>query len=530
MRMKKLLHSLLLSALFCSFAPGMKAQLTSVDLYGEWKLEGNIEITAAGEPYAESLSSTTVTLSKGSYDIQMLGFCGATKSVFDGRLKDGALFQNTYAAWTVNGATLAVSNSAGVNPWNPSNIQVFEGAPVSADGKTITLPDFTIVKIAGYATPDAEILLRGTNCKLTMVEQEEIVAADLSGEWRFAAAGTVESEGIFTDNFPTEFDMTLTSTSENNKVYDAELRFEGFEPLTIKDAKFNGVSLEIPFNNTYLDAAKQILFYNFSANVAEGTLKFNMASETSLSLMNGLRLVQITEGETVLVQYYSTGNAVRKIEASDFAGSYTVKVGNIEYVDARPYDVQYPNEFQVVIEEDNGQYFITTFLNEDTYLLNYGGIEAFISAADPTTLEIPTGGLYCYVKYLGGERENQVFATLGSPTGEEKGTVTITLTKEGTASMSDFSLFVQGEIDALFTDITISKNADGIKHTEAAPAKSDIYAADGRICIAGEPQYVEVYSLTGARVYNGTTSEVAGLGKGLYIVKTAKNVQKVLLW
>jgi len=414
------------------------AQVTSMaDLFGTYKFTATVNVTDAGKDLADNFKSECdVTITKCSYGVfdgEIQGLAGATAAQ---SINGIDLSANTIKITNPNGnglwsGGLYMSNTEGVYPFGGSyNDILYTFDPAT---KTITLPEFTLVT-CNHSAQTATIVATFTNAKLTLVASENIEVADLSGDWHFTA-GKGNYDVMEGSTLPTEFDMTVTATDDSKKNYNISMKLGEFAPLALT-ATFDGVTLTIPFNETYFDAENKIGIVNMYGEARPGTITFNMINESLLSLSSGMVIAQDSISPEVkggYMQWYMSGSAKKQggeVAAATWEGTYTVKAGSI-YKQLN--DFTYPETFEmeVAYDADYGIYLITKFFGQDVTALNYGGITLTPSADDPNMAEIKTGGYLQTIK--GGEH----YLCLKDQNLSD-GSLVITRLADGTYTISDF--------------------------------------------------------------------------------------------
>ena len=562
--MKKLLHLIFLSALAFSFTP-MKAAdaITDVkELYGTWHFTA--QSSNVNSAYSSAFSANcdvTIKESPVSGACTISGFAGAQRDL-TATLEGSTLVvtpnsNNVGGDWyTEDNTQLYYSNETGANPFGEIQQNLSLVFTIGSGGTSLTTTGFTLVALSNNSgdpsQATATIVAKFTNCAMTLTKKadvEEKPATDMSGNWHFEVDPAEEGDQFGTSmkdsDFPTSFDMTLTATNDMFTTYRAEITFPDYQPVTIEDVTFDDETMTFPIANTYIDKDQQIAFAvseNNNPATLEGYFAFTKTDNNTLDL-NAAPWFCITK-EGNMYQYYNAGTATKEVEGIDFSGTYTVTTPEVEYADPRLTDYTIPETWQLKIEKatSGDGYVITTFLNEN---LAGSPILANVSAEDPNVLEIST-----YSSQMGaasvvpiGELGSDKFLAIANGPEEQKEGDIITFTyniEEETYALSSYALiytdynpdaesgnwelFVSGESSAV-------KGTSGVKEAEAdaAPAQSCVYTVNGSIVIAGEPTRVEVYSLTGACLYDGITNEIGGLKRGYYLVRTGKNVNKVIL-
>lgn len=430
--------ALALIAAFVMVLP-TSAQVASVaDLFGTYKFTATVNITDAGKDLADNFKSECdVTITKCSYGVfdgEIQGLAGATAAQ---SINSIDLAANTIKITNPNGnglwgGGLYMSNTEGVYPFGVYNDILYTFDPAT---KTITLPDFTLVT-CNHKEGTATVVATFTNAKLTLVSSESIDIADLSGDWHFAAGkGTYDvMEG---STLPTEFDMTLTATDDTKKNYSISMKLGDFAPLALT-ATFDGVTMTIPFDETYFDAENKIGLVNMYGQARPGTITFNLINESTLSLTSGMTIAQDSISPEVkggYMQWYVSGTAKKQdaeAETVTWAGTYKVKVAN-PYVNLADYTVPTEFDMEVTYFEDWGIYLVTKFLGEDVSSLNNGGINFYPSEDDPNKAEIKTGG---YLRTItAGEH---YLALKDMNMSDSNSSLVMTRLEDGSYTISDF--------------------------------------------------------------------------------------------
>ena len=444
--MKKLYVLFTMAALL--FTVSANAAVESMaDLFGKYKFTATVNVTDAGQSYTEHFKSECdVTIAKcsiGIFDGEISGIAGATSA------------QSVYA-FDSSANTIQIKNPNGNGLWggglymsNPEGIYPFGGTyndilyTVDPSTKTITMPDFTLVK-CDHGAMTATIIATFTNAKLTLVEAENVNVTDLSGDWHFTA-GKGTYDVMENSTLPTEWDMTLTAQGDDKRNYDISLKLGEFAPLALT-ATFDGVTLTIPFNETYFDAEQKIGIVNMYGVARPGEITFNMINENQLSLTSGMVIAQDSISEEVkggYLQWYMAGSAKKQgaeAPAVTWPGTYTLKSGNFNVFDGGS-DFAAESEIVVEYNAEWGLHLVTKFLGYDVVNINYGGIGFEPSATDPNVAYIKLQSAYggsMYVKSAEGVFYKLVDANGGTESLELKSN------GDGTFSLSPFFV-VKGE-------------------------------------------------------------------------------------
>ena len=465
------------------------AQVSSiVDLFGKYKFTATVEFTAEGEAYKSQLpSECDAEISEdGTYIAKIVGFAGSQTqqninaiSIEQNMLK--VLNLNNPALWS-NGLILA--NENGDNPygvWDSAAgawaVESYGPVYYTFDPATkeISIPDFTVVKMSDYTAAKGTIIAKYTSVKMTLVQGTTVEIADISGDWNFKAGSSTYST-MAGSTIPTEFAVTLAKSDDTNRAYNATFAIEGFEAVTLP-ATFDGNSLAIAYDSTYLDAANGIRFGNMNGSkVKQGSIEFKSQSEEAFSLYSGFSFVVDSIGKNKagdadstyvkLQQWYMDGTLKLPSEAPafDWAGVYNVKAGDLFVQNAA--GIEWPTEFQfeVTYYETSDIYCVTSVFGYDIAGINYGGL-MFTPAEDGKSADINTGNLAS----LGGGMFMKIL-DMNLTTSPIK----LTVNEDGTMSVMGLSV-ATGEygsndnvLNAYYSNLVITKEAA----EEEAPAFS----------------------------------------------------------
>ena len=470
--------ALALIAAFMLALPARAQVASAADLFGTYKFTADVQVTDAGQALTGHFKSECeVVITKCSqniYDGEIQGLAGAAnlQKIYSVDTEKNVIIirnPNSPAPW---GGGLYMANAEGAYPFAQDNQYSDIEYPFDPATKTITLPNFTLVT-CDNANSTATIAASFTNAKLTLVQSESIEVTDLSGDWHFTAGkGTYDvMEG---STLPTEWDMTLTATDDTKKAYNISLTLGDFAPLALT-ATFDGVTLNIPFKDTYFDVENKIGLVYYGGN--QGNISFSLANENLLTLTSGMYIAQDSISPEVkggTLQYYIAGSAKRQggeTEKVTWEGTYKIKAGSIYKAIA---DFEYPEEFDMVVtyNADYDIYLVTEFFGCDVKSLNNGGISFKPSADDPNKAEITTNPAYLKTITAGAS-----YLTLKDLNLSTASNIVITRLEDGTYTMSDFSItnMLMDEnynqthsLAAFYQQVTAEKEPEAVPFTWAS--------------------------------------------------------------
>ena len=493
--MKK--NYLMLFCLVLFMAINATAQVSSVaDLFGKYRFTADVEFTEDGQSYKDLLSGDCdATIEEdGTYIAKIVGFAGSQVqqninaiSIEKNMVK--VLNLNNPALWN-NGLMLA--NENGDNPygvWNSetSNWDVESYGPVyytfDPATKEISIPAFTVITMSDYNAAKGTIIAKYTNVKMTLVEAETIEVADISGDWNFAAGSgaydTMEGSVI-----PTDFSIALAKNGDDNLAYTATIAIEGYNNVEMP-ATFDGNTLTLAYDDTYLDEAKGIRFAPMYGPAKKGTIEFKSQSESAFTLYNGFSFASDKMGKTqdetadsLIVngeyhQWYIAGalkSANGGSQAFTWDGTWNVKVGNpaTDIIKAGTEDISsWPAEFpmHVTYYEAIGMYYVDQLFGYDLYGVNQGGLKLTPNADGTATVALD--GYYgcAFLKSNGDGTFLQLTNSSGAATN-----FTITPNEDGSVKIEDLFIQTLDFATGAQTPVVFYQNMSAVKEGAEEPA------------------------------------------------------------
>lgn len=484
--------------LFCLvlfMAINATAQVSSVaDLFGKYKFTATVEYTEAGETYKNQLpAESDVTISEdANYIAKIVGFAGSqTQQNINAISTEKEMLKvtnpNNPQLW--NGLYLA--NINGDNPYGyfndaTSEWEVESYGPVyysyNPETKEITVPDFTVVTISDFQSPKATVIAKYTSVKMTLVEAEKVEVADISGDWNFAAGSgaydTMEGSVI-----PTDFSIALTKSGDDNLAYTATIAIEGYNNIELP-ATFDGNTLALAYDDTYLDEAKGIRFAPMYGSAKKGTIEFKSQSESAFTLYNGFSFASDKMGKTKdetadslyvngeYHQWYIAGtlkSADGGSQAFTWDGVWNVKVGNpaIDIIKAGTEDISsWPAEFpmHVTYYDATGMYYVDQLFGYDLYGVNQGGLKLTPNADGTATVALD--GYYgcAFLKSNGDGTFLQLTNSSGAATN-----FTITPNEDGSVKIEDLFIQVLDFNTGAQTPVVFYQNMSAVKESAEEP-------------------------------------------------------------
>ena len=473
------------------------AQNFTIDqLFGKWHFTADVEFTAdATQAHKEALSGDceAVISADEVYLAKIVGFAGSKEQQNINQIgakngQDMAKINNlnTPQLWS----DLLLANENGDNPYGvfaDGDWKVKSYGPVyynvyAADG-LITIPDFTVVlKVTDYQAEKATIIAKYTNVKMTLVEAETIEVADISGDWNFTAGNgaydTKEGSVI-----PKNFALTLAKSGSSNRDYTATIAIEGYSSVEMP-AIFDGNTLALAYDDTYLDEANGIRFAPMYGSAKKGTIEFKSQSETAFTLYSGFSFASDKMGKTKdetadslyvngeYHQWYIAGtlkSAAGGSQAFTWDGIWNVKVGNAatDIIKAGDEDISsWPAEFemQVTYYDAIDKYYVDKFMGFDIYNINQGGM--VLTPNEDGTASVALDGYYgcAFLK----QNEDGTFIQLTNSSGAATN-FTLTLNEDGSVKIEDLFVQILDFNTGVQTPVVFYQNMTAVKEGAEEP-------------------------------------------------------------
>ena len=215
-----------------------------------------------------------------------------------------------------------------------------------------------------------------------------------------------------------------------------------------------------------------------------------------------------------------------KVPVKPFSWAQTFNVtADVETIDNA---YTYPTAFDMVVtyNEEYDIYGFQEFFGERIDALNYGGGFA-VSETDKMAATINNGVLVKSVK------QGEQYLVIADAKGETTNAINIKADAEGNLVFDDFTICWKSyttnemKVVAKYTNVkAVVGVPSAIENVEKETV--NMWMSNGALHF-DKAQAVQVYNISGKKVFSGVTAEVNGLVKGLYIVKTATGVAKVFV-
>ena len=337
-----------------------------------------------------------------------------------------------------------------------------------------------------------------------------------AGKFKMTVGSLLDFSGG-ADSFPTESDFEITYYEAIDAYYLTSIIGcnvgnvnNGGLKLTIsdEDPTVAEISLTGPYGAAYLKSSDDntVWYKMVDANGGQTPLTLKRNDDGTFTLSNFF----IVKGEYGAEKTYvaSVQDITIQGEAPvvyTWEGAYEATATVTKYVDG-----DYPETFPIVIapEGEYGQ-FITTFITEDAYGANYGGIRFTPSEEDANKAEMASD------KYVKTVEPGAIYWKIYDINGSNS-PISVTRNEDGSLSIGSFSLFEisfdaeWNEVKkclAMYENVVAKQNTTGINSANASVSNAE-----------------------GMRMFDISGRSIKSAGNGrMVIVKTADGVKKVFV-
>ena len=478
------------------------------DISGNWKVTGG----GAWGTKEESVLPT-------EYSISLVQ--GATPKDYEATITIEGIAPFTLAA-TFDGNTLAI-------PFDNVLIDEANGYYLATMNKELT-GKFTFNYSSEKAMPSgsALVIVKKTDNEETPYEavqwwmdgsakkQADAPEFSWAGTFKMTVANLLDFTGGV-DSFPAESDFDITYYEAIDAYYLTSILGcnvgnvnNGGLKLTIsdEDPTVAEISLTGPYGAAYLKSSddNSVWYKMVDANGGQTPLTLKRNDDGTFTLSNFFIVKGAYGDEKAYVA--SVQDITIQGEAPvvlTWEGSYEATATVTKYVDG-----DYPETFPIVIapEGDYGQ-FITTFITEDAYAANYGGIRFTPSEEDENKAEMASDKFVKTVEP--GVAYWKIYDVNGS-----NSPISITRNEDGSLSIGSFSLF-EISYDAEWNEV--KKCLAMYENVVAKQTTTGINSANASV---GNAEGMRMFDLSGRSIKS------AGNGR-LVIIKTADGVKKVFV-
>ena len=214
-----------------------------------------------------------------------------------------------------------------------------------------------------------------------------------------------------------------------------------------------------------------------------------------------------------------------------WSGHYLVASRHVESNPTR----EYPDDFEMTIEEKGGTYYITSMFGDDLTQYNDGGFKLHDNGNGTATIDV---SYYNILRYTDNNSPLYTLYVFDEATDDWADTWTLKKNEDGSITLGDFYVaafswdaneekWKNGQLEALYYRLTATvEDITGISNTVVG--MPNVHIANGTITL-DDIVDITVYSDNGMIVFSGKTNSVENLAKGLYIVRIGSQSKKILI-
>lgn len=218
-------------------------------------------------------------------------------------------------------------------------------------------------------------------------------------------------------------------------------------------------------------------------------------------------------------------------ESTVWSGHYMVASRHVESNPTR----EYPDDFEMTIEEKGGTYYITSMFGDDLTQYNDGGFKLHDNGNGTATIDV---SYYNILRYTDNNNPLYTLYVFDEATDDWADTWTLKKNEDGSITLEDFYVaafswdeneekWKNGQLEALYYRLTATvEDITGISNTVVV--MPNVHIANGTITL-DDIVDITVYRDNGMIVFSGKTNSVEDLAKGLYIVRIGSQSKKILI-
>ena len=361
----------------------------------------------------------------------------------------------------------------------------------------------------------------------------EEVKATWDGKYDMVA-GDFIVEDAYSALFNKNFQLAISYVDVLESYVVSEFNGERIQGFPIEIDKDDPTKATISAGNRFLQVADpgKTFFALGDENGETGPISLKLNEDGTLSMGNCSFLFC-----TYAPDYTVASSAVAaifndvvgtKVVAKPFSWAQNFNVtGDVQVIDA---NYTYPKAFDMRISynEEYDIYGFEDFFGGYVAPLNYGAGFS-VSETDNMAASIKGG---TKIKNVEPGKLYMAIVDVNSKDGVSQ-PINIKADAEGNLTFDDFKIVLNNLKDNTFIDLAIYTNVKAVAGTPSAiesveKESVNMWLSNGALHF-DKAQAVQVYNVSGQKVFSGVTAEVNGLVKGLYIVKTAAGVAKVFV-
>lgn len=482
---------------------------------------------------ASNVSVTNVSLSRSSVEMKEGSTFQLTASVYPNNAT------NRRVNWSSSNNSVATVDGYGLIQAKQAGTTTITCRAADGSGKYATC----YVKVESDKVSVNAISLNKTSASLEVGETLQLIAnvtpnsaTNKSVEWssNSNSVATVSSSGLISARSAGTAIITCKAKDGSGKTATCYVTVkEKVVPTAIVLSQTKAVIVE--GETLQLNATVQ------PANASDKSMSW-MSDNTNVATVgaNGLVVAKSAGTANIIVTTANHLAAVCQLTVkaksqgvkTDWCGRYRVKSKHVENNPTR----EYPDEFEMVIEEKDSVPCITTFFGENLLrVFSDGALKLHDNGNGTATVDLKENSL---LRYTG--RQDPLYELRVFDDAADDWALTWELKKneDGSLSLSTFYVasftwsateekWTNGKLEAMYYNVTAERiESTGVKAVETE--RPEISVTHGSLRL-GKEVNVSVYKDNGVLVYSGKTSVVENLPNGIYIVRIGNYAQKVFV-
>lgn len=472
-----------------------------------------------------SLNQSSITLEEGSTE-QLAAYVYPANAT------------NRNVSWSSSNTAVAAVSSGGLVSAKSAGTATITCRAADGSGKYATCN----VRVEAATTYVSGIALNKASAALNVGETVQLNASvspvnatDKRVSWTSdnTSVATVSGSGLVTAQSAGNATITCRAKDGSGKYAVCSITVkETIQPenitLSMSNASLTeGETLQLIATISPSDAADKTVTW-MSDNAAVATVGANgLVTARSVGVAN---IIATTSNNlaavcSIAVEEKSVG------EPTHWEGHYRVSSSHVESNPTR----EYPDDFEMTIEEKDGTCYITSMFGDDLTQYNDGGFKLHDNGDGTATVDVSYHNI---LQYTSNDSPLYTLFVFDEAADDWADSWTLSMNEDGSVSLGDFYVaafswneeeekWKNGELEALYYQMTANiEHASGI--SEAAAETPGIRIANGAIEL-NEAEHVAVYQANGMKVFSGRTSRVENLPGGLYVVRIGNQSKKILI-
>lgn len=479
-----------------------------------------------------SVSVTSVTLNQSSISLKEGNTYQLSASVYP------ANATNKNVNWSSSNTSVASVSSYGLVSAKSSGTATVTCRAADGSGKYATCR----VSVETATVYVSSITLNKSSLFLGVGETSQLSASvyptsatNRSVSWAFddTSVITVSSSGLVTAKSAGTATITCRANDGSGKKATCSISVkEAVKPTSItlnktKASLIEDETLQLTATVSPSDAADKTVTW-MSDNAAVATVdSHGLITAKSVGTAN---IIATTSNNLAAVCAITVEGKTAEYHAL-WSGHYRIASRHVESNPTR----EYPDDFEMTIEEKGGTYYITSMFGDDLNQYNDGGFKLHDNGNGTATIDV---SYYNILRYTDNNSPLYTLYVFDEATDDWADTWTLKINEDGSITLGDFYVAAfswdeneekwrNGQLEALHYRLTATvEDITGISNTVVGMPNAHI--ANGTITL-DDIVDITVYSDNGMIVFSGKTNSVENLSKGLYIVRIGSQSKKILI-